>query len=58
MPSRLPLNMRQHSKETDTLMKAERGTLEGQRLLALAKLIEEYEAVHFPMSPPKSLGEE
>lgn len=50
--------MRQHSKETDTLMKAERGTLEGQRLLALAKLIEEYEAVHFPMSPPKSLGEE
>jgi antitoxin component HigA of HigAB toxin-antitoxin module len=43
-------------KETDTLMHAEHGTLEGLRLLALAKLIEEYEAVHLSISLPKSLG--
>lgn len=38
-------------KEIDSLMSAEKGTVEGSRLQYLAKLVQAYEARHFPMVP-------
>ncbi len=38
-------------KEVDGLMSAELGTLEGERLRALAALVEACEAKNFPINP-------
>lgn len=53
-PLRTPADHAVALKELDTLMSAESGTSEGQRLLVLANLIQEYEAKHFPMDVAKS----
>lgn len=39
-------------KEIESLMDAEYGTPEGERLDHWAKLVEAYEAVHYPMESP------
>ncbi|MYM42185.1 hypothetical protein [Duganella qianjiadongensis] len=39
-------------KEIDSLMSAEAGTAAGLRLERLAKLVQEYEAKHFPIDGP------
>jgi HTH-type transcriptional regulator/antitoxin HigA len=39
-------------REIDELMSADAGTADGRRLEDLAKLIEEYEAKHFPIDRP------
>lgn len=41
-------------KKLDTLMSAESGTEEGERLLHLSKLIQEYEAQHYSMNIAKA----
>lgn len=41
-------------KEIDALMSAESGTEEGERLSHLSKLIQEYEAQHYPMNIAKA----
>ncbi len=42
-------------KEVDSLMSAEFGTPEGDRLDVLATLVEAYEARHFPMELPSPI---
>lgn len=53
-PLRTPADHAAALKELDSLMSAESGTREGQRLLVLANLIQEYEATHFTMDVAKS----
>ncbi len=43
---------RQALQEIESLMDAEYGTPEGERLDHWAKLVEAYEAVHYPMESP------
>ena len=51
-PIRTKADYRATLKEVDTLMKAEAGTSEGERLDVLATLVEAYERKHFPMDLP------
>jgi HTH-type transcriptional regulator/antitoxin HigA len=41
-------------KEIEGLMRAELGTPEGERLDALVTAVEAWEAVHYPLDPPKT----
>ena len=51
-PIRTRTDYRQAMKEIETLMNAQAGTPEGERLDVLATLVEAYERKHFPMDLP------
>jgi HTH-type transcriptional regulator / antitoxin HigA len=51
-PIRTRTDYRQALKEIETLMNAQAGTPEGERLDVLATLVEAYERKHFPMDLP------
>jgi HTH-type transcriptional regulator/antitoxin HigA len=51
-PIRTKADHRAALKEIETLMNAEAGTPEGERLDVLATLVEAYERKHFPMDLP------
>lgn len=51
-PIRTKADYRAALKEIETLMDAEAGTPEGERLDVLATLVEAYERKHFPMDLP------
>lgn len=51
-PIRTKADYRAALKEIETLMAAELGTAEGERLDVLATLVEAYENKHFPMDLP------
>lgn len=51
-PIRTKTDYRKALKEIETLMNAQAGTPEGERLDVLATLVEAYERKHFPMDLP------
>ena len=51
-PIRTKADYRATLKEVETLMQAEPGTADGERLDVLATLVEAYERKHFPMALP------
>ena len=51
-PIRTKADYRATLKEVETLMQAEPGTADGERLDVLATLVEAYERKHFPMDLP------
>jgi len=51
-PVRTETNYRAALKEIETLMRAEPGTPEGERLDVLVTLLEAYEARHYPLDLP------
>ena len=54
-PIRTRTDYRQALKEIETLMNAQAGTPEGERLDVLVTLVEAYERKHFPMDLPDAV---